>query len=138
MTNRMCQNTRTEQLADAHTIGCDGLHKYQASEPKASYSSSHFTPSRRLGVQEVNTGTNNNHHHFNRQMRLRWRDSGYEEGGVDWLQQAQNRNKRHILAGSVITNCFSGTLVNSAQFMSTTSTTVKGSVQHKMVLNRMH
>jgi len=58
VTNGMCQNTVPEQLAGAHTIRCDRLHKYQSLQSKASCSTS-----KRLSVQESNTGTNNNRHH---------------------------------------------------------------------------
>jgi hypothetical protein len=84
VTNGMCQNTVPEQLAGAHTIRCDRLHKYQSLQSKASCSTS-----KRLSVQETNTGTNNNrHHNLNRQMRLSSRDNGYDGRvwtGFSWL-----------------------------------------------------
>lgn len=74
VTNGMCQNTVPEQLPGAHTIRCERLHKYQSLQSKASCSTS-----KRLSVQEINTGTDNNRHrHLNRQMRLRSRDNGYD------------------------------------------------------------
>jgi len=84
VTNGMCQNTVPEQLAGAHAIRYDRLHKYQPLQSKASRSTS-----KRLSVQEINKGTNNNrYHHLNRQMRLRSRDNGYNAKvwtGFSWL-----------------------------------------------------